>query len=333
MNSKRFFLVVVGLALSLAILFMISQSAFAGVKHKDEITVTPIASGLSTFLLGSTVGPDGALYVPDGQEGMIWRVEPDTGDVSLFAGGLPKAVWRGDQGGPGDVAFVGDTAYAMVTLVASDIGGSDIVGIYRVDGPSSFTIIADIGQWSIDHPPDTPIFVETGAQFSMQAYRGGLLVVDGHHNRLLWVSVDGQISELVAFPDIVPTGTDIRGDKIYLAQAGPIPHDPSTGKVLALAPKSYTPTEVASGLRLLVDVEFHPGRSLYALSHGEWNGQFEGSPAFPNTGALARVNDDGTFTILVDHLNQPTSLEFIGNTAYVTLLSGSILKIENLPKL
>ena len=56
------------------------------------------------------------------------------------------------------------------------------------------------------------------------------------------------------------------------------------------------------------------------------------APAFPNTGALARVNDDGTFTILVDHLNQPTSLEFIGNTAYVTLLSGSILKIENLPK-
>lgn len=327
MNSKK---VVVRVALVLAILLVSSQSAFA--ERKPEITVTRIASGLSTFLLGSTVGPDGALYVPDGQEGTIWRVEPDTGEVSLFASGLPKAVWRNDQGGPGDVAFVGDTAYAMVTLVANDIGGSDIVGIYRVDGPSSFTIIADIGQWSIDHPPDTPIFVQTGAQISMQVYKGGLLVVDGHHNRLLWVSVDGDISELVSFPDIVPTGTAIWGNKIYLAQAGPIPHDPSTGKVLALEPKSYTPIEVASGLRLLVDVEFRPGRSLYALSHGAWNGQYEGSPAFLNTGALARVNEDGTFTILVDHLNQPTSLEFIGNTAYVTLLSGSILKIENLPK-
>jgi hypothetical protein len=102
--------------------------------------------------------------------------------------------------------------------------------------------------------------------------------------------------------------------------------------VLALERKSFTPTEVASGLRLLIDVEFHPGRSPYVLSHGIWNGAFEGSPALPNTGALARVNDDGTFTILVNHLNQPTSLEFIGNTAYVTLLSGSILRIENLPK-
>ena len=325
MNRKK---IIVGLA-SLAILLMSSQSTFAAPKHK-KITVTPIASGLSTFLLGSTVGPGGALYVPDGQEGVIWRVEPKTGDVSLFASGLPKAVLTDDQGGPGDVAFIGNTAYAMVTLVASDIGGSDIVGIYRVDGPSSFTIIADIGQWSSDNPPDVPFFLPTGAQISMQAYKGGLLVVDGHHNRLLRVSVDGQISELVAFQNIVPTGTAIWGDRIYLAQAGPIPHDPATGKVLALGRKSFTPSEVASGLRLLIDVEFHPGRSLYVLSHGEWNGQFEGSPALPNTGALARVNDDGTFTILVDNLNQPTSLEFIGNTAYVTLLSGSILRIENL---
>lgn len=332
MFYKRFVLLAVGLGLLVAILLLSSQSAFAGGKPKKEITITPIASGLSVFLLGSTVGPDGALYIPDGNEGTIWRVEPDTGAVSLFASGLPKAVWRGDQGGPNDVAFVGNTAYAMVTLVASDIGGSDIVGIYRIDGPSSFTIIADIGQWSTDHPPASPFFVPTGAQISMQTYKGGLLVVDGHHNRLLRVSLDGQISELAAFPDIVPTGIDTWGNKIYLAQAGPIPHDASMGKVLALKPKSYTPTEVASGLRLLIDVEFGPGRSLYALSHGEWNGQFEGSPAFPNTGALARVNADGTFTILVDHLNQPTSLEFIGNTAYVALLNGSILRIENLPK-
>jgi sugar lactone lactonase YvrE len=328
MNSKKF---VVGLALSLAILLAISQSAFAGVTDRNRINVTTIASGLSTFLLGSTVGPDGALYAPDGQEGNIWRVDPDTGDVSLFASGLPKAVFIGDQGGPIDVAFVGDTAFALVTLVASDIGGSEIVGVYRVDGPSSFTVIADIGQWSIDHPPDTPFFVPTGAQISMQAYRRGLLVVDGHHNRILRVTLDGRISELVTFPDIVPTGTDIWENTIYVAQAGPIPHDPSTGKVLALPPPHFTPKEVASGLRLLVDVEFRTGHSLYVLSHGEWNGQFEGSPALPDTGALARVNRDGTFTILVDQLNQPTSLEFIGDTAYVTLLNGSILKIENLP--
>jgi hypothetical protein len=100
MNYKK---IVFTLGLSLVILLMSSQFAIARVIK--PITVTTIASGLSTFLLGSTVGPDGALYVLDGQEGRIWRVETDTGDVSLFASGLPKAVLMDDQGGAGDVAF------------------------------------------------------------------------------------------------------------------------------------------------------------------------------------------------------------------------------------
>ena len=48
----------------------------------------------------------------------------------------------------------------------------------------------------------------------------------------------------------------------------------------------------------------------------------------PNTGALVKVNRHGTFTVVVDGLNQPTSLEFIGSTAYVVTLGGEILKIK-----
>jgi hypothetical protein len=33
----------------------------------------------------------------------------------------------------------------LVTLVGEDVGGSSVVGIYRVDGPNDFTVIADIG--------------------------------------------------------------------------------------------------------------------------------------------------------------------------------------------
>ena len=35
------------------------------------------------------------------------------------------------------------------------------------------------------------------------------------------------------------------------------------------------------------------------------------------------------FVQVVDKLNQPTSLEFIGNTAYVVNLAGEIVKIDN----
>jgi hypothetical protein len=51
----------------------------------------------------------------------------------------------------------------------------------------------------------------------------------------------------------------------------------------------------------------------------------------PNTGALMRVNPDGTFTTIVEGLNQPTSLEFIGNSAYVVSLAGEVWRIDNIP--
>ena len=40
---------------------------------------------------GSTVGPDGALYVTDGKAGRVLRVNPWTGATSDFATGLPVA--------------------------------------------------------------------------------------------------------------------------------------------------------------------------------------------------------------------------------------------------
>jgi hypothetical protein len=80
---------------------------------------------------------------------------------------------------------------------------------------------------------------------------------------------------------------------------------------------------------LLVDVEFNRGRTLFALSQGVWDGVQEGSPAEPNTGSLVRVNEDGTFTLITDGLDRPTSLEFIKNTAYIVTLTGEVWTIED----
>ena len=152
-------------------------------------------------------------------------------------------------------------------------------------------------------------------------------MTDGHHNRVYRVMLDGEVTELIAFGNIVPTGLAVRGNTIYMSQAGPVPHLPENGKVVSFGPKSATATEVASGSPLLVNVEFGRGRTLYALSQGVGSGDPAGSPALPNTGALVKVNRGGTFTVVTDHLNQPTSLEFIKNTAYVVTLGGEIWKI------
>jgi sugar lactone lactonase YvrE len=277
---------------------------------------------------GSTIGPGGALYVTEGPTGSILRVDPDTGEITTFATGLPPAII--EIGGAMDVAFIGSTAYVLVTLVGEDLGGSDVVGIYRVDSPDSFTVIADLGAFSVANPPPVPFDVPTGLQYALEAYRGGLLVTDGHHNRVLSVTLDGEITQLLIFGDVVPTGLAVSGNTVYFAQAGPVPHLPENGKVMSFDLHSLTTTQVASGASLIVDVEFGRGRTLYALSQGDFPADGPpGSPALPETGALLEVNADGTFTVIVDGLNQPTSVEFIGNTAYVVTLGGEIWRIDH----
>jgi hypothetical protein len=304
---------------------LVAPSAASAASPSRDATAYRLVTGLEGGA-GSTIGPDRALYVTETAAGRVTRVDPKTGATTTYASGLPKSIIG--LGGAMDIAFIGRTAYVLVTLVGPDVGGGDVVGIYRVDGPSSFTVVADIGAFSIANPPATAFDVPSGVQYALQPYRGGFLVTDGHLNRVLRVTLDGQVSVLRAFGNIVPTGLEVRGGTIYMAEAGPVPHLPEDGKVVAFRPKSTTVREVASGSPLLVDVEFGRGHRLYALSQGIFGGGPAGSPALPNTGALVKVNRDGTFTVVIDGLNQPTSLEFIGKTAYVVTLGGEIWKIK-----
>ena len=313
------------LVLFAALVAVSVPSAVIAAPHAGNPTVSRLVTGLQGGL-GSTVGPDGALYVTEPAAGRITRVDPQTGATTTYVDGLPKPVIG--LGGATDIAFLGHTAYVLVTLVSRDVGGSAIDGIYRIDGPHTFTVVANIGQFAIAHPPATPFEVPSGLQFALQPYRGGFLVTDGHHNRVYRVTLDGTVTQLIAFGNIVPTGLAVRGRTIYMAEAGPVPHLPENGKVVSFGPKSATATQVASGSPLLVDVEFGRGRTLYALSQGVGSGGPPGSPALPDTGALVKVNADGTFTDVTDRLDRPTSLEFIGTTAYVVTLGGDIWKID-----
>jgi hypothetical protein len=140
---------------------------------------------------------------------------------------------------------------------------------------------------------------------------------------------------MISFGNIVPTGLDVRGTRIYVGQAGPIPHLARNGKVVRFTPKT-TARQVASGASLIVDVEFGRGRQLYALSQGIWDlpaiPENEGAPASPDSGRLVRVTKGGGFASVVEGLDRPTSLEFIRNTAFVTTLTGKVIRIDNAGK-
>ncbi|HEU4902678.1 MAG TPA: ScyD/ScyE family protein [Flavisolibacter sp.] len=283
---------------------------------------------------GSATGPGGYLFVPDSKAGTILQIDPKTGDYTIFASGLPQLIPEVDPrvGGVTDVAFRGGTAYALVTLVDDPLFPTGQVnGIYRIDGPNSYTIIADIGAFNVAHPPAGIEFeVATGVLYAIQTYRDGFLVTDGHLNRVLYVTLDGTIEIVRQFGDIVPTGLAVHGNQIYLSQAGPIPHLPENGKVVSFSLHSSTVTNVASGAPLLVDVETGRGQTLFALSQGIFSGGIPGNPALPNTGTLLRVNADGTFSIIADKLDIPTSMEIIGNTAYIITLTGEVWMVDNI---
>jgi hypothetical protein len=313
----------------------------ASAQDRKGPVVTQLASfGNGGFVTGSTIGPDGALYVTDGNAGSVLRIDRRSGDVTTYATGLPTKAFANDVGGPVDVVFVGRTAYVLVTLVSGLIGGEpfgdsdDKNGIYRLERDGSFTLVADIGSWSVDNPPEPAFFVDTGLQFAMERYHGEFVVTDGHHNRVLRVGRDGSISEVATFGNEVPTGLEVTKGRVFITQLGPIPHEPEDGKVLALRRGSVT--EVASGASMLIDVERGPRGKLYALSQGQWDGVGEGSPALPNTGRLVIVERDGSLTPVVDRngeelvLDRPTSIEIVGRTAYVVSVVGDVYRISNL---
>src|SRR5690349_20018802 len=113
-----------------------------------------LASGLGVSL-GSATGPSGDLFVPNGVTGTITRIDKKSGAQSTFASGIPELIGAVGIGGVTDVAFIGNTAYALVTIVDDPtlFPTGRVHGIYRIDGPHSSTVFADIGAFNIAHPP------------------------------------------------------------------------------------------------------------------------------------------------------------------------------------
>lgn len=313
------------LVLGSALLLVLTPSAASAHHPPPDPEPTVLVTGLGSGL-GSTVGPDGALYVAQNESGVISRIDPRTGAVTTFASGLPTR--PGGGGGVYDVAFIHRTAYALVTFVTPEVGGTSVNGVYRIDGPSSFTVIADLGTFAEEHPPSTDFFVKTGVQFAFEPYGHGFLVTDGHHNRVYRVGLDGSISVRITFGNVVPTGLDVQGRTVFMAESGPVPHLAQDGKIVAFGPGSSSATEVAAGGPLMVDVGVDRGR-LYALAQGTWPlGGEAGSPAAPNTGQLLVAGRHGALHVVADGLDQPVSFQVIRGTAYVVTLGGEVWTVD-----
>jgi len=141
------------------------------------------------------------------------------------------------------------------------------------------------------------------------------------------------VHELLALANVVPTGLAAAGRTLLIGEAGPVPHLPQDGRIIAITSWSRAPVEIASGAPLIVDVEFGID-GLYALSQGVWtlppDPANAGAPASPDTGSLTRVDRHGSLTPVVGGLDRPTSVAFTRKHAYVVTLTGKVLRVSGL---
>ena len=326
----------------LAIAFVVpSSDVLAGKTSQTEPVVTVLNdTALGGLGSGSTIGPDGALYVTNGNDGTLVRIDSKTGSETVVGSGLPRQTIG--IGGAMDVVFIGHRAYVLVTLAGADVGVPDaVMGIYRLKRDGTFSVFADLGTWSAAHPPADPDwFLSQGVQYSLEVWRNGFVVADAHLGRVIRVDLRGQISELVAFDstDSVPTGLEVANGKVFVATAGPIPHLPSTSKISEVQRDGSVNVvgewgaDYAGDRGLIVDVEKGRNHRLYGLLQGHWDlepiPENEGKPAAPNTGEIVAVGADGTFETVVSGLDRPTSLELVGHVGFVVTVTGTILRID-----
>ena len=186
---------------------------------------------------GSTLGPDGALYVTDGKAGRVLRVDPRSGAIATFASGLPRVETRPGSAARSTSPSSADTAYVLVTLVGPDRERrrpGSTASVARAPGRRSPTSAR--GRSTTRRPRE--FSVPIGVQYALEPYQGGFAVTDGHHNRVLRVGRDGRVRELLAFGNIVPTGLAAFGPALFIGRAGPIPHRPADGRILVRTPWS-----------------------------------------------------------------------------------------------
>ena len=100
-------------AVALVFAFIPTNGADAtGGKHPQ---LARLVTGLGRGA-GSTIGPDGALYVTEPLVGKVSRIDRRTGRVTTFADGLPPMIPGFDAGGAMDVIFRNGTDSDLPTF-------------------------------------------------------------------------------------------------------------------------------------------------------------------------------------------------------------------------
>ncbi|MFQ5595735.1 MAG: ScyD/ScyE family protein [Anaerolineae bacterium] len=329
--------------LVLSLSFVMLGMGTAAAEPSSNVSV--YATGLDNPR-GLKFGPDGDLYVAEGGTGgtnstagtceqVVAPVGPVTGSNTgariskisadgtrtTVAEDLPSSQTSEELGslvsGVGDVAFIGDTLYAVLAGAGCSHGVPDVPNaVIRVNADGTWTQVADLSAFQKANPVKTPFpgdFEPDGTWYSLLAAGGALYAIEPNHGELDKITPDGQISRIIDISasrgHIVPTAMALGSDgSFYVGDLTVFPATEGLANIYRITPDGQL-SVVVEGLTTVLGVAFDEQGRLYAL---ETSGPVtsEGPPVVPGTGRVVRVTNSGGLETIASGLTFPTAMTF-----------------------
>ena len=256
------------------------------------------------------VGP----YTTDGPSGRISKVD-STGLVITVIDGLPSSQTNPASGafvsGVADVAFIGDTLYAVIAGGGCSHAVPDFPNrVIRIDGNDMFTPIADLSAFQAAHPvanPNPGDFEPDGTWYGMVSLRGNLYAVEPNHGEMDQISPSGNISRVIDISatqgHVVPTALAVDGN-FYIGNLSLFPASAGESNIFKVTPSGSIKV-ARSGVMAVLGVAFDQDKRLYVLETFD-------VPGFPTpfTGDILRFDHSGKVETIASGLAFPTALTF-----------------------